>query len=807
VTEQPEGEPPEPEETPSDEGPITPETEQELPDCPPGFRFEPEAGECVPESPPPTQPPIPTPEPPPCPFADLPFPWNLATKGFCDLWDLIHAQPTDVANILQTVLVPQFNAVGTALNAIAQTIIQGITSALTTELTNQLADIDLQSALTEALSTVEIPGLDALNPESADSIQAQLNALGASLSGQIETGNVDVAGAIKGITTNMIPDMLASFDTTQLEIAKKKIVSAVSGVNVPDERVRAKLESLATKFSTSPDDFTDGMNDLLQNAIIPLMTSSAQLDPTGSPLTDAEALAERDKLAILWTIILTVTTVLDGIVEIATAGQVEWVGRTIQNIIWAFGPSNVLKDVLYGDYTVAVQPVLERMRRRNFRPHRLRIQEGAELFARGNLDVPNASRVFADAGIPNELHEGLLELGMSYPSESEVHKLFFRELVDETEYTRLLRKSKLPEALIEIMKKAARPFHTISNLIRLVVKEVITIDNYVERMIKQGFTREQAIEIWDAHWELPSVQQAYEMNARGEMTEAELLNFLVIADFDPRYRSRLFNIRFKMLPRVDIRRAFAAGVITFDNMVERYKKLQFSPEDALLEAQLQMRETLNAEIGQLRSDAIADYKEGYISVEQLRVDLTALGFSDAEIELSVEDAVRKRENELKDEAVRTLQEQFRRGKITVETYRSELSQIIVDVQRVEQIIAFELSRIRTAPIVNVSDVSVTKIKTDLTNDFVDGYIALDTLVTQLTQIGLSPDEIDVEVANAELRFENKLKDEQVRFFLEAFRKDQIDEGILRSALETVIVRPEKVEVIVQTELAKKKLLT
>ena len=44
-------------------------------------------------------------------------------------------------------------------------------------------------------------------------------------------------------------------------------------------------------------------------------------------------------------------------------------------------------------------------------------------------------------------------------------------------------------------------------------------------------------------------------------------------------------------------------------------------------------------------------------------------------------------------------------------------------------------------------------------------------------------------------------------FIEAFRKDQIDEGVFTSALETVIVRPEKIEVIVQTELAKKKLLT
>jgi hypothetical protein len=105
----------------------------------------------------------------------------------------------------------------------------------------------------------------------------------------------------------------------------------------------------------------------------------------GDPMTESEAISMRDKLASLWMVIFEITTALDIIIEVATAGQVEWLGRTMTNIIWAFAPSNILKDLLYGDYFIAAKPIVDRIKRRSFRPHRLQIQEAAALFARGNL--------------------------------------------------------------------------------------------------------------------------------------------------------------------------------------------------------------------------------------------------------------------------------------------------------------------------------------------------------------------------------------------------------------------------------------
>jgi hypothetical protein len=366
-----------------------------------------------------------------------------------------------------------------------------------------------------------------------------------------------------------------------------------------------------------------------------------------------------------------------------------------------------------------------------------------------------------------------------------------------------LQKSKLPVELTETMKQAQRPIPGASDLVRFTVREDLGEAWLAEQLAKHGYAPEWAAHYWASHWELPSVRQAYELWARDLIDFDTLDNLLIMLDLHPMFRAQLRKARFKLIPRVDLRRAFAAGVLTFDELEARYGKLGYSPEDARLEAVLQTRETFNAEINSLRSSATADFKEGYITESQLRADLDALGFSDDEVNLSIQDAIRQRQNDLNDDQLAILRELFRKGKIDEAIYRSELSLIVSDTERVNQIVEFELARRSISKPTVVSGVSVSKIKTDLVNDFVDGYIDRSTLEAHLSNINLTQAEIDVEVLNAELRYENRFNDALVKFYTTAFREDKIDETVFREALAKVIVRPEKISVLVEHEKAKK----
>ncbi|MHA1287749.1 MAG: hypothetical protein ACTSPB_10140, partial [Candidatus Thorarchaeota archaeon] len=379
-------------------------------------------------------------------------------------------------------------------------------------------------------------------------------------------------------------------------------------------------------------------------------------------------------------------------------------------------------------------------------------------------------------------------------------------IITQDEYEELVQRTRVPRDLAAKLVEAQKNIPSYSDMIRIAVQLDLGEDWMRENLAKLGYDPEWANLLWGAHWQLPSVQQGYEMRARGELTDEELKDLMIKLDIREEYRDKLFNIRYKLIPRVDLRRAFAAGILDFDELVQRYTALGYRPDDAELEAQLQMRETLNAEISALRSAAESDYKEGYITEDQLRADLNELGFSNEEIELSIENAKRLRSNDLSDDLIKILKELFRKGKIDSDTLRTELQKVLVDSARIEQIIAYEEARRSYVPSTPVDDVSVTKIKTDLVNDYVDGYIDLQTLQDQLSQLAISDAEIQVEIANAELRFNNKLKDQLVKNAIQAYRKELISVDVLRDILSQNIVRPDKVDSLVKYEVLRKGLI-
>jgi len=76
---------------------------------------------------------------------------------------------------------------------------------------------------------------------------------------------------------------------------------------------------------------------------------------------------------------------------------------------------------------------------------------------------------------------------------------------------------------------------TYTDLINLVVKEVIPLDRFKAEMLKLGFREEWSQFIWDAHFRPPSWEQLLAAYYRGAISEEELMTMKILVDLDPRY--------------------------------------------------------------------------------------------------------------------------------------------------------------------------------------------------------------------------------------------------------------------------------
>lgn len=106
---------------------------------------------------------------------------------------------------------------------------------------------------------------------------------------------------------------------------------------------------------------------------------------------------------------------------------------------------------------------------------------------------------------------------------------------------------------------------------------------------QQGLTEEQARYYWRAHWQLPSPTQAYEflhrlrpgrVGADVETTDKDVERLLEIADIPGFWRKRLMEVSYHPLTRVDARRAYFLGSLTYEQTYEAIKDLGYNSRDA-----------------------------------------------------------------------------------------------------------------------------------------------------------------------------------------------------------------------------------
>jgi len=112
-----------------------------------------------------------------------------------------------------------------------------------------------------------------------------------------------------------------------------------------------------------------------------------------------------------------------------------------------------------------------------------------------------------------------------------------------------------------------------TDLISMVVKEVITIEEFKQWMRFKGFAPDWSQYIWDAHFIAPTLTDLLTAWRRGLIDEAELDRLMILVDLDPRFKT-IFDTRKYITPSLSLTRfLWETGAIGREE-VERNVKLE-----------------------------------------------------------------------------------------------------------------------------------------------------------------------------------------------------------------------------------------
>jgi len=160
-------------------------------------------------------------------------------------------------------------------------------------------------------------------------------------------------------------------------------------------------------------------------------------------------------------------------------------------------------------------------------------------------------------------------------------------------------------------------------------------DNYpgeaAEWAEKQGLGQEWFKRYWRAHWQLPGITQVREMWRRGIIEQEDVDRFLLAADLPTFWRKAIQKWMSAEITRVDVRRLYALGVISVEDVYRRYRKLGYSEDDAGLMTEWTSAEYLNKERELTKSDILSMFEKGIITSDDTSEYLQALGYRDSDI--------------------------------------------------------------------------------------------------------------------------------------------------------------------------------
>jgi len=285
----------------------------------------------------------------------------------------------------------------------------------------------------------------------------------------------------------------------------------------------------------------------------------------------------------------------------------------------------------------------------------------AMLLVQGGLlqgqDIHTIYDEIAKADIHPDYTQIYVDAILTKPATTDIIAYELRQDPSLSNLDRELRKIGIHPNYIPLYKELAYPIPPVADIITMAVREAFTPtiaarfgqyedlpSEYVSWVGKKGLSREWAERYWAAHWSLPSITQGFEMFQRGVISRDDLYLLLRALDVMPFWRDKLMQISYVPLTRVDIRRMYALGVLSVNEITRAYKDIGYNDENAArltvftvkLTEQAAARSAaakVKAQIVQIptwtTAQTVSFLKKGLITQDRAVQELTALGY-DAE---------------------------------------------------------------------------------------------------------------------------------------------------------------------------------
>lgn len=328
-----------------------------------------------------------------------------------------------------------------------------------------------------------------------------------------------------------------------------------------------------------------------------------------------------------------------------------------------------------------------------------------ELYRRKFISTDTAFQLLKLHGFDHV--QASLFLGLAYQrlSVAEAVNLWLRGEITEQYLDEILDINGYLPHERELVKKLAFIIPPVSDIIRFAVREAFNpeaiqqfqlLSEFPEEFAKyaqmQGLSRFWAERYWIAHWELPSITQAFEMfhrtvpqstdpNAdviappsgwetrvnppqKQNVIGRETLRMLLKAqDISPFWRDKLEAISYLPLTRVDVRRAYELGILGEGDVYFAYRDLGYNDQNAQILTQFTILEVMNEERNKVRNEILELFILGAINETELREALKQLRFPDRVVEALVQFARFRKWRKYIERIIKRYKAEYMRGDI------------------------------------------------------------------------------------------------------------------------------------------------
>lgn len=380
----------------------------------------------------------------------------------------------------------------------------------------------------------------------------------------------------------------------------------------------------------------------LGNLIDQIINPYAAMRPTGAYLTPEEAKAFASQVTGTAVAVATAGSIAAILAETLSLGQIEAVDKAVDRFISLFGLNAAANRAILAPLESGVFPAIRQYWNSVYKTALPDPGALASILRMGQLSRSSYLSLMGFHGY-EEGHADLLSLAaLRVPDVGSLYELRWRGRLTDADLRTQLQLSRYDPSLISGLMALQERIPGPGDLIRFYVREAYlpemqaeVPDAFLTDMAKQGYGPGYTKLFWGAHWVLVPLTQLYEMFHRGIITYEQLTAQLKYHDYTLEWRDRLIQVAYNLLPRVDVRRAYAFGEISAPDLTDYYGKLGYSPEDRVLMANIARRMALSPAYTRYASVGARAFRQGQINAEAFRGILESCNFPEEYVALMV----------------------------------------------------------------------------------------------------------------------------------------------------------------------------